>query len=277
MATVTPNFNWPVPTSTDLVKDGATAIEALGDAIDAGLVDLKGGTTGQVLAKASGTDLDFSWVAQDDSNAIQNTQLTAKGALISAFSAGTPATLTVGTNGQVLTADSTAATGLAWSTVGSDFARITKVTFSESSAINIDNCFSSTYDFYVIQAQLTASNAGVFLYGQMRVGGSNAATSYSNCNSYVQWGGAPGVDTNDNVTVGQLAYLRSTDQLTANMSIQNPFVAQYTSFWNNMPDPSYYQSFQSIHKTKTSYDGISFTPSAGTLTGELNIYGYKKG
>jgi hypothetical protein len=35
MATVTPNYSWPVPTSTDLVKDGASAIEALGDAIDA--------------------------------------------------------------------------------------------------------------------------------------------------------------------------------------------------------------------------------------------------
>ena len=35
MATVTPNYSWPVPTSTDLVKDGATSIEALGDAIDA--------------------------------------------------------------------------------------------------------------------------------------------------------------------------------------------------------------------------------------------------
>jgi AICAR transformylase/IMP cyclohydrolase PurH len=35
MATTTPNYGWPVPTSTDFVKDGATAIEALGDAIDA--------------------------------------------------------------------------------------------------------------------------------------------------------------------------------------------------------------------------------------------------
>ena len=35
MVTTTPNYGWPVPTSTDLVKDGATAIEALGDAIDA--------------------------------------------------------------------------------------------------------------------------------------------------------------------------------------------------------------------------------------------------
>jgi hypothetical protein len=62
MATTTPNFGWSVPTSTDLVKDGATAIETLGDAIDASLVDLKGGTTGQVLAKNSNTDMDFTWV-----------------------------------------------------------------------------------------------------------------------------------------------------------------------------------------------------------------------
>ncbi len=61
MATTTPNFGWTVPTSTDLVKDGATAIETLGDSIDASFVDLKGGTTGQVLSKASGTDLDFTW------------------------------------------------------------------------------------------------------------------------------------------------------------------------------------------------------------------------
>lgn len=61
MATTTPNFGWTVPTSSDLVKNGATAIETLGDAIDASLVDLKGGTTGQVLSKASNTDMDFTW------------------------------------------------------------------------------------------------------------------------------------------------------------------------------------------------------------------------
>jgi hypothetical protein len=61
MATTTPNFGWTVPTSSDLVKDGAVAIETLGDSIDASLVDLKGGTTGQVLAKASNTDMDFVW------------------------------------------------------------------------------------------------------------------------------------------------------------------------------------------------------------------------
>jgi hypothetical protein len=114
MATTTTNFGWDIPQSTDLVKDGATAIAALGQDIDTALVDLKGGTTGQVLAKASGSDLDFSWVAQDDSNAIQNSIVDAKGDLIAATANDTPARLAVGTNGHVLTADSTAATGIKW-------------------------------------------------------------------------------------------------------------------------------------------------------------------
>jgi hypothetical protein len=111
MATTTTNFGWDIPQSTDLVKDGATAIAALGQDIDTALVDLKGGTTGQVLAKASGTDLDFSWVAVDPL-----TILDAKGDLISATAADTPARLAVGTNDQVLTADSSTSTGLKWAT-----------------------------------------------------------------------------------------------------------------------------------------------------------------
>jgi hypothetical protein len=111
MATTTPNFGWTVPTSTDLVKDGATAIELLGDSIDTSLVDLKGGTTGQVLSKASGTDMDFTWVAVDPLLILD-----AKGDLITATAADTPARLPVGANGTVLTADSAQGTGLKWAT-----------------------------------------------------------------------------------------------------------------------------------------------------------------
>jgi hypothetical protein len=74
MATTTTNFGWDIPQSTDLVKDGATAIAALGQDIDTAMVDLKGGTTGQVLSKASGTDLDFTWTEQDDTTISFNAQ-----------------------------------------------------------------------------------------------------------------------------------------------------------------------------------------------------------
>jgi hypothetical protein len=50
---------------------------------------------------------------------IQPTIVDAKGDLITATAADTPARLAVGTNGQLLSADSTAATGLAWTTASS--------------------------------------------------------------------------------------------------------------------------------------------------------------
>jgi hypothetical protein len=102
MAT-TPNFNWSTPDNTGLVKNGALDIRTLGNSIDASMAELKGGTTGQVLSKTSNTDMDFTWVAQDDSNAIQNALLTTTGDTIYASGASTPARRAIGTTGQVLT------------------------------------------------------------------------------------------------------------------------------------------------------------------------------
>lgn len=112
----TPSFNWATPDNTGLVKNGALDIRTLGNAIDASMTDLLGGTTGQVLAKASNTDMDFSWVT--DATGIPATIFDAKGDIIAATAADTAARLAVGTNGQVLTADSTTATGLKWATAG---------------------------------------------------------------------------------------------------------------------------------------------------------------
>ena len=61
----TTNFGWTTPADTDLVKDGAAAIRTLGNGVDTSFLDLKGGTSGQILSKASNTDLDFTWIAND--------------------------------------------------------------------------------------------------------------------------------------------------------------------------------------------------------------------
>jgi hypothetical protein len=85
MATTTPIYGWPVPTSSDLVKNGATAIEALGDAADATMATM-----------------------------VPKSIVDAKGDIIAATAADTVSRLAVGANDTVLTADSTAATGLKW-------------------------------------------------------------------------------------------------------------------------------------------------------------------
>jgi len=50
-----------MPTSSDLVTDLPADFEVFGQAVDTSLADLKGGTTGQILSKASNTDMDFTW------------------------------------------------------------------------------------------------------------------------------------------------------------------------------------------------------------------------
>jgi hypothetical protein len=59
MSNPTTPFGWQMPQATDLVTDLPADFEVFGQAVATDLQYLLGGTTGQVLAKASGTDLDF--------------------------------------------------------------------------------------------------------------------------------------------------------------------------------------------------------------------------
>ena len=83
MAT-SPLFGWEEPDDVDLVKDGAAAIRTLGNAIDTSMGDLLGGTTGQILSKNSNTNMDFTWIANDQGD-------------ITSITGGTGITVTNGT------------------------------------------------------------------------------------------------------------------------------------------------------------------------------------
>lgn len=198
MATTTTNFGWTVPSDTDLVKDGAAAIRTALGGVDTSFVDLKGGTTGQILSKASATDLDYTWVDNqvgditgvtagtglsgggttgtvtvsidttttvDVSTAqtLTNKTLTspvlttpsisnidAKGDLLAGTADNTIGRLAVGTNNQVLTADSSTATGLKWATPAGGGGKILQVV-------------STTYSTQASSTSTTYADSGLTL------------------------------------------------------------------------------------------------------------------
>jgi hypothetical protein len=65
MSNPTTPFGWQMPTNTDLVTDLPADFEIFGQAVATSMADLLGGTTGQILAKNSNTDMDFVWIAND--------------------------------------------------------------------------------------------------------------------------------------------------------------------------------------------------------------------
>jgi hypothetical protein len=143
MTNPTSNFGWQMPTATDLVTDLPADFEVFGQAVDTDFVDLLGGTTGQILSKATNTDMDFAWITNDvgDITAVtagtgisgggtsgavtvtnsMATTIDAKGDLVPGTGSDTFARLAVGANNSLLTAASGEATGLKYSGLWTTF------------------------------------------------------------------------------------------------------------------------------------------------------------
>ena len=148
-----------MPTATDLVTDLPADFEVFGQAVATSMADLLGGTSGQVLAKNSNTDMDFVWVAQDDSNAIQNALLTTTGDTIYASAASTPARRAIGTSGQVLTVAGGLPTWATPGVIGMTQIAQTIVTGAAAASVSFSSLGSYTNLKVVITARATVAAA----------------------------------------------------------------------------------------------------------------------
>lgn len=277
----TSNFNFPTPADTDLVKDGASAIRSLGNSIDTAFVDLKGGTTDQVLAKNSNTDLDFKWVAQDDSNAIQNAIVDAKGDLISATGADTPARLAVGANDTVLTADSSTSTGLKWASPASGGMTLLSTTSLTGASVTISSISQDYNELVLYLEDVVPATDSVDLL--MRVNGATgsvytAQASMTNLESSSTYA--------TSYKVLQEAGNNANDWCNVKINIPN-YTAAYYKVWNVLGHyanknsdaaPPFWSLVGAMggYAATTAISSITFLWSSGNFsTGSVKLYGVK--
>jgi hypothetical protein len=201
MATTTPNYGWAVPTSTDLVKDGATAIETLGDAIDASM----------------------------------NTALGTKKA------------------GMVL---------------------LNTTSFSAVASVSLPaSTFTSTYNSYLINIDVTQSTSLALNY-RLRASGTDASgANYNNYSNFVStvWNGGGNIA---NGTSGRVVGDFDTF-IVGTMKIYDPATAVPTKFAidGNGIERFWFASGGN-HTLSTAYDSITFLTSTGTITGSINCYAF---
>lgn len=150
------------------------------------------------------------------------------------------------------------------------------VTFNSAASFSINGCFSSAFRNYQIIIDYTSTtNANNGL--RMRVGGVDNSTASSYVSQRI---------TALNTTIGSLR--QTLDSLQVGSSDTNgtqcteitmfrPFLAERTAFLvrgydGYLTSQAYY--YNSQHNQAVSYDGFSFLPNGGSVSGTCTVYGY---
>jgi hypothetical protein len=242
MATTT-NFGWETPDDTDLVKDGAAAMRTLGNSIDTSFVDLKGGTSGQMLTKASNTDLDYTWVTPEIGDI---TAITASSPLTGG---GTTGAVTVGildgttsNKGAVQLSTSTSSTSTSLAATAS----AVKSAYDLADAAIPKSLIDAAGDLIVGTAADTAGRLAVGTAGQFLKVNSGATA--------LEWGaGGSGALT----YVGGASFSDSSSQ-----SLNNVFSSTYSN----------YQILVAFDKSVSTGSPIMRLRSSGTDNSASNYY-----
>jgi hypothetical protein len=122
------------------------------------------GTDGQVLTADSAQTNGLKWAAATDAGAVPKSTVTTKGDLIVATASATVTRRAVGTDGQVLTADSAQTDGVKWATAGTDAGAQQRSTLTTKGDLYVATASATTArlpvgtDGYGIGADSTVTN-----------------------------------------------------------------------------------------------------------------------
>ena len=251
MSNPTSNFGWVMPTSTDLVTDLPADFAVFGQAVDTSMADLKGGTTGQILSKATNADMDFTWITNDigDITAVNVTAPITGGGSSGAVTIGVSAAST-SASGVVQLSDSTSTT----SSVLASTPTATKSAYDLANAAIPKSTVTTAGDVIYATGSSAVTRLGIGTAGQVLTvnGGGTApswatpasATSFSNngiLNSAFQiWQRG----TSSAVTSSSVSFMLADRWNSYRGATGSTVSRQPTNDTTNLPNIQYCQRFQ---------------------------------
>ena len=271
MANPTTNFGWQMPTAVNLVTDLPADFEVFGQAVDTDFVDLLGGTTGQVLAKASDTDLDFVWSA----DAGMTNPMTTTGDVIYSSPGSTPVRLGIGSTADVLTVAGGVPT---WAAPGASYTLISTTNLN-TTPFTLTSIPQTYLDLVLVVENFLPSSDNDTL--AMRINNDSGANRYASDFGVTQATGSfnrTGMylfSGNDNAVGTGLSVADVYDYTNA-----TTWKIQYrTTIANHYPTPTNYSfisepSFYNQTDAVTSL-GIYTLSGNATTSGTLKLYGRK--
>ena len=212
------------------------------------------------------------------------TTITTKGDLVPGTGSGTYSRLGVGANNTILTADSTAATGLKWAAASSGaLTYITGASFSAVASVSLPNStFTSTYANYKMIVNLTSAGGTA---GETRVrmrasGTDDTGANYYMGGLYANYAGGNGaVNTTAGTYIPYGSIAPGTSGLTSQstqfeMNILNPQVSNQTTLTAIGGRGSWtWTSWAGFYNASTAFDALTYYVDAGTITGNYRVYG----